>query len=139
MPRLKARIAEVAELLEIVDLLDTRVRALSGGNQRRVEIARALLNEPQLLLMDEPTVGLDANTRRAVVQHMERVRRLKGTAILWSTHLVEEVEAADRIALLVKGEIVLDGTPAEIQAGTATATLAEAYIARTGGVRSAAD
>jgi ABC-2 type transport system ATP-binding protein len=136
---LKARIEEASELLEIVDLLDTRVRSLSGGNQRRVEIARALLNEPQLLLMDEPTVGLDANTRQAVVLHMDRVRRLKGTAILWSTHLVEEVEGADRIALLVKGEILRSGTPADIQSASAGGTLADAYIALTGGVRTAAD
>ncbi|HEY4203333.1 MAG TPA: ATP-binding cassette domain-containing protein [Devosiaceae bacterium] len=129
---LKERITEATDLLEIGDLLKQPVRTLSGGNQRRVEIARALLNAPDLLLMDEPSVGLDATTRRMLVQHMQVVRQQKGTSILWATHLVEEVENADRIALLVKGEILRIGTPAELNAAAGTTDLTEAYIALTG-------
>ena len=88
---LDERIVEVTELLDIADLLKRPVRTLSGGNQRRVEIARALLNRPKLLLMDEPSVGLDATTRRNLVAHMQVVRQQRGTSILWATHLVEEV------------------------------------------------
>jgi ABC-2 type transport system ATP-binding protein len=130
---LRERIAETTELLEITDLVKQSVRTLSGGNQRRVEIARALLNAPDLLLMDEPTVGLDPVMRRLVVTHMDKVRRARGTSILWSTHLVEEVEAADRIALMRAGQIVNEGTPAKLCEDTGTASLTDAYIALTGG------
>lgn len=135
---LKSRIAEAAELLEITDLVSKPVRTLSGGNQRRVEIARALLNEPKLLLMDEPSVGLDATTRRLLVQHIEQVRALKGTSILWATHLVDEVESADRVVLIDKGETRLVGTPAEILTQTATSSLADAYVALMGAQEPAA-
>lgn len=121
------RIKAVAELLDIEDLLDKLVRTLSGGNQRRVEIARALLNEPQLLLMDEPTVGLDTTARRALVEHMRHIQREAGTSILWATHLVDEVEHADRIVLIDKGKVTQSGTPAEILATAGATDLSEAY------------
>jgi len=130
---LSARIAEVTELLEVADLVKRPVRTLSGGNQRRVEIARALLNKPDLLLMDEPSVGLDATTRRKLVDHMQVVREQQGTSILWATHLVEEVDHADRIVFIAKGEITHMGTPAEILAQTGAQTLTDAYVALTGG------
>jgi ABC-2 type transport system ATP-binding protein len=129
---LKTRITEVTNLLEIADLLKKPVRALSGGNQRRVEVARALLNAPDLLLMDEPSTGLDPVTREMLVQHMQNVRREHGTSILWATHLVEELENADRIILLVAGEIVHAGSPAELMAASGTGNLTAAYIALTG-------
>ncbi|HEV7718321.1 MAG TPA: ATP-binding cassette domain-containing protein [Arsenicitalea sp.] len=125
------RIAEVTELLEIADLVKKPVRTLSGGNQRRVEIARALLNHPNLLLMDEPSVGLDATTRRMLVQHMQVVRERNATSILWATHIVEEVEKADRIVLIAAGQIVHVGTPAEIMAAAGASDLTEAYITLT--------
>lgn len=129
---LKARITEVTDLLEIGELLKKPVRTLSGGNQRRVEVARALLNGPDLLLMDEPSTGLDPVTREMLVQHMQIVRRDHGTSILWATHLVEELERADRIILLIAGQIVRIGSPAELMAESHTDTLTDAYIALTG-------
>ena len=131
-PRRKARITEVTDLLEIGDLLKKPVRTLSGGNQRRVEVARALLNGPDLLLMDEPSTGLDPVTREMLVQHMQIVRRELGTSILWATHLVEELEQADRILLMVGGEIVHTGSPAELMASSHTDSLTAAYISITG-------
>jgi ABC-2 type transport system ATP-binding protein len=131
-PTLKARITEVTSLLEIGDLLKKPVRNLSGGNQRRVEVARALLNGPDLLLMDEPSTGLDPVTREMLVQHMQIVRREHGTSILWATHLVEELEKADRVILLVAGEIVHTGSPAELMASSGTDNLTAAYISITG-------
>jgi ABC-2 type transport system ATP-binding protein len=128
----RARIDEVAELLEITELLKKPVRNLSGGNQRRVEVARALLNGPELLLMDEPSTGLDPVTREMLVRHMQTVRREHGTSILWATHLVEELEHADRIILMVDGEIIQAGSPAELMAGSQTDNLTDAYIALTG-------
>ncbi len=129
---LKARIAAVADTMDIEDLLDRPVRALSGGNQRRVEIARAMLSEPDLLLLDEPSVGLDAAARLNLVKHMRAVGSRDGTAILWATHLVDEVEDADRIILLKSGKVVGDATPTEMIASSGTENLTAAYIALTG-------
>ncbi|MBN9332613.1 ATP-binding cassette domain-containing protein [Devosia sp.] len=134
---LAQRIDDVAGFLDIADLLDKQVRTLSGGNQRRVEIARALLNEPQLLLMDEPSVGLDTTARRALVEHVRRIRDARGTSILWATHLVDEVEDADRIVLINKSRVTHQGTPSEIIAAAGAKDLSEAYVALTGGNRPA--
>lgn len=128
----KKRIDEVAELLEVTELLKKPVRNLSGGNQRRVEVARALLNGPDLLLMDEPSTGLDPVTREMLVRHMQTVRKEHGTSILWATHLVEELEHADRIVLMVAGQIVDTGSPAELMRSTNTKTLTDAYFVLTG-------
>ena len=95
-------------------------------------MARALLNGPDLLLMDEPSTGLDPVTREMLVQHMQIVRREHGTSILWATHLVEELEKADRVILLVGGEIVRTGSPAELMASTRTDNITSAYISITG-------
>jgi ABC-2 type transport system ATP-binding protein len=130
--RRKQRIDEVANLLEITDLLKKPVRNLSGGNQRRVEVARALLNSPDLLLMDEPSTGLDPVTREMLVRHMQIVRKEHGTSILWATHLVEELEHADRIILMVAGQIIATGTPVELMGTTKTSTLNDAYFVLTG-------
>jgi ABC-2 type transport system ATP-binding protein len=129
---LKERIASATTLLEITDLLKRPVRTLSGGNQRRAEVARALLNAPDLLLMDEPSTGLDATTRRMLVKHMQEVRAQHGTSILWATHIVEEVADADRIALIVAGQVIRIGSPAEIMAAAGVDNLTDAYIALTG-------
>jgi ABC-2 type transport system ATP-binding protein len=126
------RIEEVATLLEITEMMSKPVRTLSGGNQRRVEVARAMLNRPDLLLMDEPTVGLDPTTRELLVGHLHKVREQNGTSILWATHIVEELEDADQIILIRSGEIVGEGTPAELLARTGTTDLTDAYIALTG-------
>ncbi|HHY49737.1 MAG TPA: ATP-binding cassette domain-containing protein [Alphaproteobacteria bacterium] len=127
---LRERIAASAAQFEISDLLGRPVRTLSGGNQRRVEIVRALLNRPQLLLMDEPSTGLDAVSRRALVDHIGAIRA--HTAILWATHLVDELETADRIVLIRAGRVVRAGRPAALMAETGTASLAAAYVALTG-------
>lgn len=139
---LKDRIDEAAQLFEVTDLIDKPVRTLSGGNQRRIEIVRALLNTPDLLLMDEPSVGLDPTTRKLLGQHIRAVRDQHQVSILWATHIVEEVEHADRIALIVAGKIIRTGTPAEIIAAAGTDNLTDAYIALTGvkpGVMAAVD
>jgi ABC-2 type transport system ATP-binding protein len=129
---LKARIADVCSLLDIAEHLDTDVRRLSGGNQRRVEIARAMLSQPSLLLLDEPTTGLDTAARRNLVRDLAEIVRNRGVSVLWATHLVEEVAAADRIVVLIGGEVRFDGSPAELIAATEARDLADAYVTFTG-------
>lgn len=129
---LNARIETVAEALEIGDLLARPVRELSGGNQRRVEIARALLSDPDLLLLDEPSTGLDPASRQRLVATVRRLAETRGKAVLWSTHIAEEVEEASRIVLLVDGRVVSEATPAALRRQTGAATLTGAYIALAG-------
>jgi ABC-2 type transport system ATP-binding protein len=129
---LRHRIATVAEALEITDLLSQPVRTLSGGNQRRVEIARALLSRPDLLLLDEPSTGLDPASRQRLVATVRDLAERQGKAILWSTHIAEEVENAARIVLLVDGRVIKDASPAALKAQTGTTTLTDAYIVLTG-------
>ncbi len=97
--------------LGIADLAGRRTRALSGGQQRRLQLARALVTDPDLLVLDEPTEGLDLASRRATWEHLA-ARRARGTAILLTTHLVAEAGTiADRVAVLAAGRIVADATP----------------------------
>lgn len=126
--RLKERVTAVATLMDIEPLLDKPVRSLSGGNQRRAEIARALLPEPNVLFLDEPTTGLDANARRNLVIHVRQIVANTGLAVLWATHLVDEVADADRIALLVRGEVKAVLPPAELIAHAGAFDLTGAYF-----------
>ena len=103
------------------------VRQLSGGQQRKVEIARALLNTPALLMMDEATAGLDATSRQTLVSEIKDLSRGQGVAVIWATHLVDEVVDADDIVLLNRGRIVAHGPPEDIVAMAGAADLAEAY------------
>jgi ABC-2 type transport system ATP-binding protein len=129
---LRNRIAAVAETLEITDLLALPVRELSGGNQRRVEIARALLSGPDLLLLDEPSTGLDPASRKRLVATVRDLAQTERKAILWSTHIAEEVEDAARIVLLVDGRVAEEAAPAALRQQTGARTLTDAYIALTG-------
>lgn len=104
-----------------------KVRQLNGGHRRRVEIARALMHNPQLLLLDEPTVGLDVHSRRDIVEHVHRMAREQNIAVLWSTHLIDEIYDDDRVIILDKGKICADGTVPEVTAVTETENIADAF------------
>ena len=89
-------------------------RSLSGGYRRKVELARALIHEPAILLMDEPTVGLDPASRADLVAVVRRLCDNAKVAVLWATHLVDEAEQANRVIILHRGKILLSGTPDEL-------------------------
>lgn len=104
------------------------VRSLSGGNKRRVELARALLHQPKILLMDEPTVGLDHQSRRHILETVAMLRRKQNLAVLWATHLVDEAEQASRVVVLHHGKILNDGPIDEFIARMETKDLSEAFL-----------
>ena len=103
------------------------VRGLNGGHRRRVEIVRALLCQPSLLLLDEPTVGLDAQTRRALVSYVHGEARDRGVAVLWATHLLDEAEPDDDLVVLARGAVKAAGTVQDVMAQTDATTLEAAF------------
>jgi lipooligosaccharide transport system ATP-binding protein len=129
---LRPKADELLEFAQLADKAATKVDNLSGGMKRRLTIARALVNEPRVLLLDEPTTGLDATARRNLVTHIRRIVATTGLAVLWATHLVEEVADADRIALLIRGEVKAVLPPAALIAQADAADLTEAYVILTG-------
>jgi ABC-2 type transport system ATP-binding protein len=133
LPRAQARerIAAGCEALGTSADLDRTVRELSGGNRRKVELVRALLHRPAVLLMDEPTVGLDPKSRRDLLAAVRADVAARSTSVLWATHLVEEAEAADRVLVLHKGRLLADGTPAQVTERLGGPTLEEAFIRAT--------
>jgi ABC-2 type transport system ATP-binding protein len=124
------RLTQVMARLGIAASASRKVRDLSGGNRRRVELARALMHEPRILLMDEPTVGLDPATRRDLLQHIMELKR-DGVGVLWATHLVDEAENADRVIILHRGKVLRDGPPQAIIADAQEGNLAAAFMALT--------
>ena len=127
------RIKTELDRLGLTDRAKDQTRALSGGSRRRVELARALLHEPSVLLMDEPTVGLDPASRRDLLDYVLKLRDAGSIAVLWATHLVDEVKRADRVIVLHRGKVLRDSTPAGLLAEAQVATLDEAFLALTGG------
>ena len=113
--------------------LERKARELSGGNRRKVELVRAGLHRPAVLLMDEATVGLDPQSRRDLLAALREDVRTRGVCVLWATHWVEEAEPADRVLVLHQGRLLADGTPADVTAALGGATLEQGFIARTSG------
>ncbi len=109
-----ARIDEELARLQMLNRIDESVRALSGGMRRRAEIARALLHRPKLLLLDEPTAGLDAPTRLSILRHVSGLCRERGTTVLWTTHLLDEIQVADLTIVLRQGRTVEPTSAASI-------------------------
>ena len=124
----RARAARELERVGLGDRAAERARNLSGGQRRRAEIARALLTRPSLLLLDEPTVGLDAASRAFLLDHVRGLCRDEGLAVLWATHLIDEVGDDARVVVLRNGEVRADGAVPDVlaQAGGA-ATMGEAF------------
>ncbi|MBM3774159.1 MAG: ABC transporter ATP-binding protein [Acidobacteria bacterium] len=113
---LRERIEKVIRRLNIADRAQDLVQTLSGGLKRRVEIAKALLHQPEVLLMDEPSTGLDPGARRELWNFVQELRDQHGVTILLTTHILEEAERCDRLLLLHQGRIVAEGAPADLKA-----------------------
>lgn len=105
-----------------------KVRALSGGQMRRVEIARALLHGPAFLLLDEPTTGLDIGSRRTLIEEVRRLIKEDDIGVLWATHITDEIAAADRVVVLHEGRVMARGTPQELCARAKTDDVAAAFM-----------
>jgi len=129
LPRIQA-------LLELVDLWgrkDSMVKTFSGGMRRRLEIARGLLHHPKILFLDEPTLGLDTQTRNLLWDYVQKLRDTEGMTIFFTTHYLDEAEeVADRIAIIDHGKIVATGTTKQLAKQTGTKSLEEAYLELTG-------
>ena len=112
---LEQRLRAAAEALEVADRLDDRVQTLSGGLQRRVEVAKSLLPRPLVLLLDEPSTGLDPAARAGLRSALGKLRRETGVTIVMTTHLLDEAEACDRVAILHRGRLIACETPASLR------------------------
>lgn len=127
---------QIKDLMELVDLWtrkDSMIKTFSGGMRRRLEIARGLLHEPKILFLDEPTLGLDTQTRNLMWDYVKKLSDEKGMTIFFTTHYLDEAEAvAQRIAIIDHGKIVASGSTAELTKLTKTKTLEEAYLSLTG-------
>ncbi|HVX57276.1 MAG TPA: ATP-binding cassette domain-containing protein, partial [Candidatus Saccharimonadales bacterium] len=135
IPRSKqeASIRELMELVELWGRKDSYVKTFSGGMRRRLEIARGLVHEPRILFLDEPTLGLDTQTRNLMWDYVKKLSREKGMTIFFTTHYLDEAEeVAERIAIIDHGSIAAHGTTASLCKQTGTKTLEEAYLKLTG-------
>ncbi len=111
----RSAIAAMLDMMELSERSDIPVQRFSTGLRRRLEIARGLLGAPRVLFLDEPTTGLDAQTRAAVWEHLDRLRREQGITVFFTTHQLEEAEHCDRIAIIDRGKVITQGTPTELK------------------------
>lgn len=128
----RQRITEELQRIDMSDAANKPVRALNGGHRRRVEIARALLHRPKLLLLDEATVGLDPQTRSMLNQHVRSLCSDEGVTVLWATHLIEEIHAEDPVTLLNQGQLIQSSSAADICKLAGTDSLVNAFQLLTG-------
>lgn len=127
----KKRVIVELEQVNLADRINDKVRSLSGGQKRRVELARSLLHRPKLLLLDEPTVGLDPQSRRDLLDYVIKLKEERKMAVLWATHLVDEAEKSDTVIVLNKGEIIKKDTPQNITKEYNKDTLHDAFVSLT--------
>lgn len=113
--KFKARLNELTELLDFKNLLNRKLKNLSGGQRRRIDIARALIHEPKILILDEPTTGLDPQTRKTIWNVISGLRQDKNMTVFLTTHYMEEAAEADYVVIIDNGKIIARGTPLELK------------------------
>ena len=123
----KERIEEEIQRINLTEKLKNKVRSLSGGHRRRVEIARSLLHKPKLLLLDEPTVGLDIGSRQMILKHVKSLCKKGQLAVLWATHLIDEIDKGEKVVIIHKGEIVESGDVIKIVKKTKQKNIRDAF------------
>jgi ABC-2 type transport system ATP-binding protein len=135
VPR-KVRAERIEALLKLFELWDRRndpVKQFSGGMRRRLEIARGLLHTPKILFLDEPTLGLDPQTRNQLWTHVKKLNQEERVTVFLTTHYMEEADrVAQRIAIIDHGKIVAQGSPQQLKEQTSSETLEQAFLALTG-------
>jgi ABC-2 type transport system ATP-binding protein len=124
----RREVTELAGVLGLGGALGSRARSLSGGMRRKLEIVRALMHQPRVLFLDEPTAGLDPESRHSLWAHLAQARASRGTTVFLTTHYLEEAEAADAVCVMAEGRIIERGTPAEVKARQQAPTLEAAYL-----------
>jgi ABC-2 type transport system ATP-binding protein len=128
----RARQAALLQRVGLADRAGDKARYLSGGQMRRVEIARALLHRPRMLLLDEPTAGLDIKARADILEIVRDLVANEGIGVLWTTHLVDEIRSDDHVVVLHKGRVLADGPSHSIIAAANVASIGEAFTRLTG-------
>jgi ABC-2 type transport system ATP-binding protein len=128
----RMRSDEVLARIDLADRAGSKVRNLSGGQMRRLEIARALLHRPRLLLLDEATVGLDVKARTDILRHVRRLVTEDGIGVLWATHLLDEIASGDDLVVLHHGRVLTSGPVPRIIGESGAANLQEAFMQLTG-------
>ncbi|HLP79998.1 MAG TPA: ATP-binding cassette domain-containing protein [Acidobacteriota bacterium] len=129
----KSRIEYLLRFVELWDRRDSLVKSFSGGMKRRLEIARGLLHHPQILFLDEPTLGLDPQTRNSMWEHVRKLNEKEKMTVFFTTHYMEEAQrVADVVAVIDHGKILTIGTPAELMKTTKTKNLEDAFLKLTG-------
>ena len=134
--KIQDRRERIKQLLNFVELWDRKndlVKHFSGGMKRRLEIARGFLHHPKVLFLDEPTIGLDPQTRNHIWNYLKKMNKEEGTTVFLTTHYMEEADkVSDRIAIIDHGKIAVQGTAEELEAKTNTNSLEEAFLSLTG-------
>ncbi len=127
------RIKELLQLVELWDRKDSLTKDFSGGMKRRLEIARGLLHHPKVLFLDEPTLGLDPQTRNHIWSYIQNLNKKENLTVFFTTHYMEEADkVADEVSIIDHGKIIASGTPSELKAKTNAKTLEEAFLELTG-------
>ncbi|ASY65742.1 ABC transporter, ATP-binding protein (plasmid) [Sinorhizobium sojae CCBAU 05684] len=127
-----SRIEALLAQMDMSDRLHDKARSLSGGQMRRIEIARALLHRPPLLLLDEPTVGLDIQSRAEILATIRELVRTEGISVFWATHLIDEVEGTDHVVILDRGTVLADGRVDDVVHSSGATDIGGAFALLTG-------
>jgi len=129
----RERIEKLMTFVELWDRKNSLVKTFSGGMKRRLEIARGLLHHPKVIFLDEPTIGLDPQTRNHLWNYLKELNKTEGTTVFFTTHYMEEADKiADRIAIIDYGKVIVSGTSEELRKQTNTNSLEEAFLSLTG-------